>query len=75
MTKKSKISTASQHHHLKVRGKKNHPPERWWQGAGAHLRPKRTRHDVRANNDSNDEGKSKKSNNTENCSSGQFFSK
>ena len=24
-------------------GKKNHPEERCWQGAGAHLKPKRTR--------------------------------
>ena len=26
-------------------GKKNHPEERCWQGAGAHLKPKRTRPD------------------------------
>ena len=56
-------------------GKKNHPPERCWQGAGAHLRPKRTRHDEKANDDSNDEGTSKKSNNTETYSSGQSSSK
>ena len=30
-------------------GKKNHPEERCWQGAGAHLKPKRTRSE-----DSND---------------------
>ena len=35
-------------------GKKNHPPERCRQGAGAHLRPKRTGHDEKANDDSND---------------------
>ena len=35
-------------------GKKNLPPDRCWQGADAHVRPKRTRHDEKANNYSND---------------------
>ena len=52
-------------------GKKNHPPERCWQGAGAHLRPQRTRQDEKTSDDSNDEGKSKKSNTTETSTSDQ----
>ena len=43
-------------------GKKNHPQERCWKGAGSHLRPKRTRHDEKTNNHSNVGGKSKKPN-------------
>ena len=34
-------------------GKKNHPEERCWQGAGAHLKPKRTRPDDSNNNKPN----------------------
>ena len=52
-------------------GKKNHPTEKGWQGAGKHLRPKRTGYDEKANDDSNDEGKPKKSNNNEDSSSSQ----
>ena len=32
-------------------GKKNHPEERCWQGAGAHLKPKRTRPEDSSDND------------------------
>ena len=31
-------------------GKKNHPEERCWQGAGAHLKPKRTRQEDSSDN-------------------------
>ena len=34
-------------------GKTNHPEERCWQGAGAHLKPKRTRPEDSSDNDSN----------------------
>ena len=34
-------------------GKKNHPEERCWQGAGAHLKPKRTRSEDSNDNKSN----------------------
>ena len=33
-------------------GKTNHPEERCWQGAGAHLKPKRTRPEDSSDNDS-----------------------
>ena len=52
-------------------GKKNHLTEECWQGAGAYLRPKRTRNDKKVNDESNDEGKSKKSNSNEASSSDQ----
>ena len=38
-------------------GKMNHPTERCWQGAGAHLRPKRTQTEQNDANASNSEGK------------------
>ena len=41
-------------------GKNNHPTERCWQGAGAHLRPKRKRNDDKNNDDSNENEKPKK---------------
>ena len=44
-------------------GKKNHPVERCWKGAGAHLRPKRTRPEDKADDTSGDEKLSKKSTN------------
>ena len=52
-------------------GKKNHPVERCWKGAGAHLRPKRTRHEDKADENSGDEKLSKKSTNPETASSSQ----
>ena len=52
-------------------GKKNHPVERCWKGAGAHLRPKRTRPEDKANENSGDEKLSKKSTNPETASSSQ----
>ena len=39
--------------------KRNHPTERRWQGAGAHLPLKRTRHDEKAKDESNHEGNSR----------------
>ena len=50
--------------------KKNHPAERCWQGAGAHLYPKRTRLDDKANDASSDKRKSNKANKAEMSSSG-----
>ena len=40
-------------------GKKNHPTERCWQGAGAHLRPKRKQPQEKDANSSNSEEKHK----------------
>ena len=56
-------------------GKKNHPVERCWKGAGAHLRPKRTRPEDKADDTSADEKSSKKSTNPETTSSGQSSSR
>ena len=56
-------------------GKKNHPTERCWQGAGAHLRPKRNKDNDKTNDDSNEDNKPKKSNNSETSTSGQSTSK
>ena len=36
-------------------GKKNHATERFWQGAGAHLRPKRNKENDKTNDDSNED--------------------
>ena len=52
-------------------GKKNHPVERCWKGAGAHLRPKRTRPEDKADENAGDEKLSKKSTNPETASSSQ----
>ena len=52
-------------------GKKNHPVERCWKGAGAHLRPKRSRPEDKADENSGDEKLSKKSTNPETASSSQ----
>ena len=52
-------------------GKKNHPVERCWKGAGAHLRPKRTRPEDKADENSGDKKLSKKSTNPETASSSQ----
>ena len=52
-------------------GKKNHPVERCWKGAGAHLRPKRTRPEDKADENSGDEKLSKESTNPETASSSQ----
>ena len=49
---------------------KNHPAERCWKGAGAHLRPKKTRPEDTADETSGDAKTSKKSSNTEATSSG-----
>ena len=46
-------------------GKKNHPVERCWKGAGAHLRPKRTHTDDKADDTSGEEKTPKKSSTTE----------
>ena len=56
-------------------GKKNHPTERCWQGAGAHLRPERNKKNDKTNDDSNEDKKPKKSNNSETSTSGQSTSK
>ena len=56
-------------------GKKNHPAERCWKGAGAHLRPKRTQPEDIADETSGDEKSSKKPSNTEATSSGQSTSR
>ena len=57
-------------------GKTNHPTERCWQGAGAHLRPKKNRNDDKNNDDSKEDKKTKKThNNNETSSSGQSTSK
>ena len=55
--------------------KTNHPAERCWKGAGAHLRPKRTRPEDKADETSGDEKSSKKSPNSETTSSGQSSSR
>ena len=55
--------------------KTNHPAERCWKGAGAHLRPKRTRPENKADETSGDEKSSKKSTNPETTSSGQSNSR
>ena len=52
-------------------GKKNHPVERCWKRAGAHLRPKRTRPEDKADENSGDEKSFKKSTNPEPASSSQ----
>ena len=56
-------------------GKKNHPVERCWKGAGAHLRPKKTRPEDKADDTSGDEKSSKKSTNPETAPSGQSNSR
>ena len=56
-------------------GKKNHPTERFWQGAGAHLRPKGNKDHDKTNDDSNEDKKPKMSNNSETSTSGQSTSK
>ena len=55
--------------------KTNHPAERCWKGAGAYLRPKRTRPEDKADETSGVEKSSKKSTNTETTSSGQSNSR
>ena len=52
-------------------GKKNHPTERCWQGAGAHLRPKRMQTEQNDRNAIDSEGKSKKANDPETATSSQ----
>ena len=56
-------------------GKKNHPVERCWKGAGAHLRPKRTRPEDKACDTSGDEKSSKKSTSPETTSSSHSSSR
>ena len=56
-------------------GKKNHPVERCWKGAGAHLRPKRTRPEDKADDTSGDEKSSKKSTSPETTSSSHSSSR
>ena len=53
-------------------GKKNHPEERCWQGAGAHLKPKRTRPDDA--NDGNPNSKAQKPQNKPTSSNSQASS-
>ena len=53
-------------------GKKNHPTERCWQGAGAHLRPKRMQTEQNDRNATASEGKTKKANDPETATSSQF---
>ena len=56
-------------------GKKNHPTERCWQGAGADLRPKKTQAQERDANSSNSEEKPKRAKDSETTSSIQINSK
>ena len=56
-------------------GKKNHPTERCWQGAGAHLRPKRMQTEQNDRNAIDSEGKPKKANNPETATSSQSNTK
>ena len=56
-------------------GKKNHPTERCWQGAGAHLRPKRTQAEQKDTNASNSEGKPKTASDSEATNSSQSNTK
>ena len=56
-------------------GKKNHPTERCWQGAGAHLRPKRTQTEQNDRNAIDSEGKPKKANDPETATSSQSNTK
>ena len=55
--------------------KTNHPAERCWKGAGAHLRPKRTRPEDKAVETSGNEKSSKKTTNPETTPSGQSTSR
>ena len=50
---------------------KNHPTERCWQGAVAHLRPKRTQTEQKYTNVSNSEGKHKTASHSEAANSSQ----
>ena len=52
-------------------GKKNQPTERCWQGAGAHLRPKRMQTEQNDRNAIDSEGKPKKANDPETATSSQ----
>ena len=52
-------------------GKKIHPTERCWQGAGAHLRPKRMQTEQNDRNAIDSEGKPKKANDPETATSSQ----
>ena len=52
-------------------GKKNNPTERCWQGAGAHLRPKRMQTEQNDRNAIDSEGKPKKANDPETATSSQ----
>ena len=56
-------------------GKKNHPTERCWQGAGAHLRPKRMQTERTDRNAIDSEGKPKKANDPEMATSSQSNTK
>ena len=56
-------------------GKKNHPTERCWQGAGAHLRPKRMQTEQNDRNAIDSEGKPKKANDSETATSSQSNTK
>ena len=56
-------------------GKKNHPTERCWQGAGAHLRPKRMQTEQIDRNAIDSEGKPKKANDSETATSSQSNTK
>ena len=51
---------------------KNHPTERCWQGARAHLRTKRTQAEDKDSNASMTEGLLKKANDSETANSGQY---
>ena len=56
-------------------GKKNHSTERCWQGAGAHLRPKRPQTEQKDANASNSEGKPKTTSDSAASSSSQSNTK
>ena len=56
-------------------GKKNHPTERCWQGAGAHLRHKRMQTEQNDRNAIDSEGKPKKANDPETATSSQSNTK
>ena len=55
--------------------KSNHPAEKCWRGAEAHLRPKRNRQDTKTTDTSEDEGNSTENDKSTTSTSGQSTSK
>ena len=54
-------------------GNKNHPEERWWQGAGAHLKPKRTRPEDSTDNKPNSKAQKPQTKPTSSSSQSSYF--